>query len=327
MVMLVFEDAEVLDIAGPLDILGAADVRVQQSRRRPMLVSEQGGLVRTCPSGIVLDTGPLASTMRTAIDTLFVPGGVGVEQALARPALIKWLQRQAQRARRVVSICTGSFLLAEAGLLDGRRAATHWAYAQAFRARYPQVVLDVEAIFVNDGNYYCSAGVTAGMDLALHLVEQDHGAALALEIAQRWLLYAKRPGGQSQFSTLLPPRAPNRGSLADLCAWIPAHLDADLSVAALAERMAMSPRHFARVFQAELGVTPARFVEGLRIEAARRWLEQGEHSIDSVAGACGLGASERLRRAFLRRLKINPRDYRNRFESPAVPEAPARSKP
>lgn len=326
LVMLVFEDAEVLDIAGPLDILCAAGVRAPQDRRRPLLVSETGGLVRTYPSGIAIDSEALASAARTTIDTLLVPGGIGVEQALTRPALIKWLQRQAARARRVVSVCTGSFLLAEAGLLDGRRAATHWAYVQAFATRFPRVALDAEAIFVNDGKFYCSAGVTAGMDLALHLVEQDHGAALALEIAQRWLLYAKRPGGQSQFSSLLPPRAPSRGSLADLCAWLPAHLDADLSVAALAARMAMSPRHFARVFQAELGVTPARFVEGLRIEAARRWLEGGEHSIDSVAGACGLGASERLRRAFLRRLGVNPRDYRDRFESPTASNPPARSK-
>ena len=326
LVMLVFEDAEVLDIAGPLDILCAAGVRTPRDHRRPLLVSEHGGLVRTYPSGITIASEPLASATRCAIDTLLVPGGQGVEQALARPAVIKWLQRQAARARRVVSVCTGSFLLAEAGLLDGRRAATHWAYGPAFMARYPRVALDAEAIFVNDGKYYCSAGVTAGMDLALHLVEQDYGAPLALEIARRWLLYAKRPGGQSQFSTLLPPRAPSRGTLAELCAWLPAHLDADLSVAALAARMAMSPRHFARVFHAELGVTPARFVEGLRIEAARRWLEGGEHSIDSVAGACGLGASERLRRAFLRRLGVNPRDYRSRFESAANTSQYSRSK-
>ena len=326
LVMLVFEDAEVLDIAGPLDILGAAAARAPQDRRRPLLVSEHGGLIRTCPSGITLASETLTSVSRTPIDTLLVPGGQGVEQALQRPALITGLQRHAPRARRVVSICTGSFLLAEAGLLDGRRAATHWAYSQDFIARYPRVKLNADAIFVNDGNYYCSAGVTAGMDLALHLVEQDYGAPLALEIARRWLLYAKRPGGQSQFSTLLPPRAPTRGTLADLCAWLPAHLDADLSVGALAARMAMSPRHFARVFHAELGVTPARFVEGLRIEAARRWLERGEHSVDSVAAACGLGASERLRRAFLRRLGVNPRDYQSHFESPPAPLAQTRSK-
>ena len=322
LVMLVFPDAEVLDVCGPLDILGAAGVRAPRDRRRPLLVSEHGGLVRTYPSGIEIASEPLTSVARGAIDTLLVPGGQGVEDALKRPALLRFVQRHAARARRVVSICTGSFLLAEAGLLDGRRAATHWAYSEAFRKRYPRVDLDAEAIFVNDGKFYCSAGVTAGMDLALHLVELDHGPALALKIAQRWLLYAKRPGGQSQFSTLLPPRAPSRGTLAELCAWLPANLDADLSVAALAARMAMSPRHFARVFQAELGVTPARFVEGLRIEAARRWLERGEHSVDSVAGACGLGASERLRRAFLRRLGVNPRDYRSRFESASsVPAA------
>ncbi len=324
--MLAFEDAEVLDIAGPLDILSAAGARTRQGRQRALTVSEHGGLVRTFPSGLRLDSEPLASATRIAIDTLLVPGGVGVEQALTRPALLRFIARQAERARRVVSICTGSFLLAAAGLLDGRRAATHWAYSADFRARFPAVELDAEAIFVNDGKYYCSAGVTAGMDLALHLVEQEHGSALALEIARRWLLYARRPGGQSQFSTLLPPRAPSRGTLAELCAWMPAHLDEDLSVNALAARMAMSPRHFARVFQAELGVTPARFVEGLRIEAARRYLERGEHSVDSVAGACGLGASERLRRAFLRRLGVNPRDYRTRFESSPTSPSSTRSK-
>ena len=213
-----------------------------------------------------------------------------------------------------MSICTGAFLLAEAGLLNGKRATTHWSRVKEFGQRYPQVTLETDSIFVNDGNIYSSAGITSGMDLALHLVEADWGADVALTIAKNWLLYVKRPGGQSQFSALLPDKACERLTIAELQSWIMENLGADLSVAKLAERVSMSPRHFARVFQSETGVTPAKYVEIVRIEATRRWLEGSSRSIELIADECGLGDSERLRRSFIRRLGVNPSDYRRRFE-------------
>ena len=321
-VMLAFPDAEILDIAGPLDIICAAacseDGTFDVSRHaKPLIVSEHGGPIETQPSSISIHTQPLKSLGSRKIDTLIVPGGIGTERALERPQLINWIRRTAKRARRVVSICTGAFLLAEAGLLQGRRATTHWRWVNEFAERYPDVTVESDSIFVADGNLYTSAGITAGMDLALHLVEQDWGADKALDIARMWLLYAKRPGGQSQFSALLPAKASEREAIADLQAWIINHVDADLSVPALAKRVAMSPRNFARVFQAETGVTPAKFVETVRIEAARRRLEVTAQSIGFIADACGMGDSERLRRSFIRRLGVNPSDYRRRFEQRA----------
>lgn len=318
-VMLAFEGAEIIDISGPLDMLCVApcfhnDSFDMERRIKPMIVSEFGGPVTTQPSGITIQTEILASPGRRKIDTLIVPGGYSVEHVLNRPALIKWIQRIAARARRVVSICTGAFLLAEAGLLDGRRATTHWFRVEEFAQRYPQVTVDADSIFVADGNVYTSAGITSGMDLALHLVEKDWGADIALNIARHWLVYVKRPGGQSQFSALLPTRATQRVTITELQAWIMNNLNTELSVAALAGRLAMSPRHFARVFQNETGVTPAKYVETVRIEAARRWLEESSRSIEIIADECGMGDTERLRRSFIRRLGVNPSDYRRRFE-------------
>jgi transcriptional regulator GlxA family with amidase domain len=237
-----------------------------------------------------------------------------MEYVLSRPNLIKWIQTMAPRARRIVSICTGAFSLAEAGILDGKRATTHWLRVEEFSRRYPEVIVEADSIFVVDGNIYTSAGITAGMDLALHLVEEDWGPEVALDIARTWLLYVKRPGGQSQFSVLLPKKGTERANISDLQAWIMDHLTTDLSVTALASRLAMSPRHFARVFQKETGVTPAKFVETVRIEAARKWLEESSRPIEIIANECGMGDAERLRRSFIRRLGVNPSDYRRRFE-------------
>lgn len=321
--MLAYPDAEIIDIAGPLDILCAApciskDGFHMERRASSMVVSEFGGLVTTQPSGITIQTESIASIVGKKIDTLVIPGGDGTMRALDRHALIEWIQHTAGRARRVVSVCTGAFLLAEAGLLDGKRATTHWLYLDEFSQRYPQVTVEPDSIFVEDGNTYTSAGITSGMDLSLHLVEKDWGPDIALYIARMWLLYTKRPGGQSQFSAFLPKKSTGRESVADLQAWIMDNLNADLSVTALAERLSMSPRNFARVFQNETGVTPAKFVEAVRIEAARRWLEESSQSIESIADECGLGDMERLRRSFIRRLGVNPRDYRRRFKRKAA---------
>lgn len=212
-------------------------------------------------------------------------------------------------------MCTGAFLLAAAGLLDGRRVATHWASCDAFERRYPGVKVLRDPIFVKDGHVYTSAGVTAGMDLALALVEEDFGPHVALQVARQLVLFIRRPGGQAQFSAQLAVQAADRRPLRELQGWIADHLNGDLSVAALADRVAMSPRHFARVFATELGVTPARFVERLRVEAARRRLEESDDRVDSVASSCGFNTAESMRRAFLRTVRVPPGAYRQRFRS------------
>lgn len=333
LVMLAFPHAEILDIAGPLDLLGAAQLRDEEDIAipAPLVVSRHGGALVTWPSGIEIASRPLRACARQPIDTLIVPGGTGVHAACEDARLLAWLRRSAARARRVVGVCTGAFLLAAAGLLDGRRATTHWHFVDRLRERYPAVAVEADALFVADDNIYTSAGITAGMDLALHLVEQDYGAERALALARYWLIFARRPGGQSQFSPLLPEVGVERRSVADLCARIVGAPARPATVEALARELAMSPRHFARVFRAETGMTPARYVENARIEAARRWLEQGTRSLDRVAALAGLRDAEHLRRMFIRRLGISPRDYREHFETrgngaPRATPQPTRSR-
>jgi transcriptional regulator GlxA family with amidase domain len=249
------------------------------------------------------------------VDTLLVAGGVGTAAALRDAELVRWIRTMAPRVRRLGSVCSGSFLLAEAGLLDGRRATTHWAWCATLAERYPAVTVASDPIFVRDGTIYTSAGVTAGMDLALALVEEDHGREVALDVARQLVMFLRRPGGQSQFSAQLAAQSAEREPLRDLQAWIGEHPEADLSVPALARRVAMSPRNFARVFTREVGVTPARFVESVRVEAARRRLEESAAGVDSVAAACGFGTAESMRRAFLRTVRVPPAAYRHRFRA------------
>jgi transcriptional regulator GlxA family with amidase domain len=257
-------------------------------------------------------TQPLGN-VRGPLDTLVVAGGTGTARALEDRALVGLVKRAAGRARRVASVCTGAFLLAEAGLLDGRRATTHWSACARLAARYPQLEVDPDPIFVRDGRIWTSAGVTAGMDLALALVEEDHGRDVALAVARELVLFLKRPGGQAQFSAQLRAQLAERTALRDLQAWIADHPGAELSVEALARRVAMSPRHFARVFKQETGATPARAVLAARVEAARRRLEDGDDGLAGVAAACGFASAEVMRRAFLRTLGVGPSHYRTRF--------------
>jgi transcriptional regulator GlxA family with amidase domain len=247
------------------------------------------------------------------IDTLLVAGGIGAPRAAADRALIGWLRRIAPRARRLGSVCTGAFLLAEAGLLDGRRATTHWRFCRQLAERYPRVAVDPDPIFVRDRRVYTSAGVTAGMDLALALVEEDHGREVALGVARQLVMFLKRPGGQSQFSVPLMAQAAERQPLSELLTWIGDHPGADLSVEALARRAAMSPRNFARVFTRHVGMTPARFVERARVEAARRRLEESSVGVEVIATESGFNSAEIMRRAFLRTVRVSPADYRHRF--------------
>ncbi|MFH1115701.1 MAG: helix-turn-helix domain-containing protein [Pseudomonadota bacterium] len=306
-----------LDIVGPASVFGAVN-RIPWSHGPQFRVE----LITTAPTGIVEGQFgiPLVAhrhyrEIRDTVDTLLVAGGAGA----CKPPdddLLCWLREMAPRVRRLGSVCTGAFLLAAAGLLKDRRATTHWAYARELASRYPDVTVDPDPIWIQDGNVFTSAGVTAGMDLALALVEEDYGADIALKVARGLVLFLRRPGGQAQFSVSLSTQAPGRKPLLDLQAWIAEHLDEDLSVESMAARTAMSPRNFARVFVGELGITPARYVANARLEAARRLLESTDKSMQEMAATCGFGSAEIMRRAFLRAFGIVPARYREHFRRP-----------
>ncbi len=307
-VILLFEDVMLLDLAGPLQMFQMA------GGYRIIALSQRGGLVASDCS-IALDSRSWESAAPPSdIDTLLIPGGYGALAASGDPAMIDIVQRLSPLARRTASVCLGAFVLAAAGLLDGRKAATHWHYCADLAQRFPQVTVESEPIFVHDGPIWTSAGVTAGIDLALAMVEQDQGRDLAREVAQRAVVFLQRPGGQAQFSRALAAQTTDRDArFADLSAWMLANLATDLSVEALAARCAMAPRSFARVFAARMGATPAKHVERLRVEAARQRLEQADETVATIAQRCGFGDDERMRRAFMRSLGISPTDYRARF--------------
>jgi transcriptional regulator GlxA family with amidase domain len=314
-----FPDVQVLDVVGPLEAFAIASRLLElHGRTTPAyaveMVATQAGVVRAS-SGLGLVAARALRQVRGELDTLLVAGGVGTPAALRDETLVAALRRLAPRMRRIGSVCTGAFVLAEAGLLDGRRATTHWEWCDALAARFPRVQVDRDPIFVRDGNVYTSAGVTAGMDLALALVEEDHGRALALEVARQMVLFLRRPGGQSQFSAALAAQSADREPLRDLQAWIAEDPGRDCSVPALARRVAMSPRNFARVFSREVGATPGQFVERVRVEAARRRLEESADGVDNIASRCGFGTAETMRRAFLRTLRVPPSAYRSRFRA------------
>lgn len=316
-VLFTYDEGQTLDVTGPHEVFSAANEQVVGAGRpRPYdvtVTAPRAGRVRM-RSGLSLNADSAWRDLKGPIDTLVVAGG-DCSALLGDRGLLAWIRRVARHARRTTSVCTGAFLLAEAGLLDGRRATTHWAWTDLLRQRYPQVTVDADALFVSDGRIHTSAGVTAGMDLALALVEADLGRSVALDVARGLVLFLKRPGGQSQFSAHLAAQRADRGPLGDVPEWIVEHLDGDLSVEALAERAHMSPRNFARVFTRELGVTPAKFVERARVEQARRALEDGELPLSSVAEAAGFGSLERMRRTFHRHLRVVPQAYRNRFKA------------
>jgi transcriptional regulator GlxA family with amidase domain len=236
-----------------------------------------------------------------------------------------WIRTVAPCVRRVASVCTGAFLLAESGLLDGRRATSHWAYCKLLAQNYPTVRVDPDQIFIRDGAISTSGGITSGIDLAMAMVEEDWGRKVALSVAQYLVVFVKRPGGQSQFSAYIPTEASRRPDVRDLQAWIMGHLTEDLRVEVLADRMDMSPRNFARMFLSETRMTPAKFVEMVRIDAARQHLVNSELPIDVVADESGFRDPEQMRRAFLRQLGVNPHDYRARFSSHHVRGGESRS--
>jgi len=277
--------------------------------------SSRGGTIATS-SGLGLATDALAAAPRS-IDTLVVAGGQGTIDAMADAVLVDWVAAAAAGARRVTSVCSGAFLLAQAGLLDGRRATTHWSVCETLARRFPAVEVDADRIYVRDGHVWTSAGVTAGMDLALALVDHDHGGELALAVARQLVLFAQRPGGQSQFSAQLAVRRAEREPLRDVLAFVVEHPEADLSVPALAARATMSVRTFARAFRAEVGTTPAAYVQQARVEAARRLLETTARTVDDIARACGFGTVETMHRTFRRTVRTSPGQYRRLFAVPA----------
>jgi transcriptional regulator GlxA family with amidase domain len=254
-----------------------------------------------------------------AIDTLIVPGAFRVEDTTSDRGLVQWVGTTEDRCRRICSVCVGSFVLAAAGLLDGKRAATHWMHAPLLAQRHPQVSVEPDALFVRDGKVWSSAGVTTGIDLALALIEQDVGREAAIQVARILVVYLRRAGGQSQYSALLAAQAQSESeTFGELERWIAEHLRGDLRIETLAERVHMSPRNFARMYTEKRGRTPAKAVEAIRLDAARRRLEQTEERIESVAQRCGFSGEEQMRTVFIRHLGIPPRDYRKRF-APAHP--------
>jgi transcriptional regulator GlxA family with amidase domain len=313
-VLAVFPGLQGLDLMGPLEVFAAANDGLGRRAYELTVAALTPGEVRTS-SGVGLTADVALADVVTPVDTLVVVGGDGTYEAVNDVALVAEVRRLAETSRRVTSVCSGAFLLAMAGLLDGRRATTHWRVCDRLAEAFPEVTVEPDPIFVRDGNVYTSAGVTAGMDLALALVEDDHGRDLALSIARRLVLFLRRPANQSQFSAQLGAQLAERHGLRDAQRHVVEHPDRDCSVAALARVAAMSERNFTRCFTDEVGVTPARYVERIRVETARRLLEDTDDGVEAVARASGFGTAETMRRTFLRLLRTNPTEYRRRFRA------------
>jgi transcriptional regulator GlxA family with amidase domain len=322
-VFLAFPGSQILDITGPYQVfVRAAEIyqRAHTQEKSPYKVllastTRNKNVLTNC--GLSLTASDTLDTIRGTVHTLLVAGGTGVEKASHDRAVLAWLRKMSPRVARLGSICTGAFLLASAGLLDGKRAATHWKWAEELACRYRKTTVDPEPIFIRDGNTYTSAGVLAGMDLALALVEEDLGSPIALEVARELVMYLRRAGGQSQFSPALALQASDRKQIEELRSWAVDHLTADLRVENLAAKARMSPRNFARTFLKDTGITPARFVEKIRVEAARRRLEESEDLLEKIASDCGFGSIQALRRSFTRVLALPPSEYRKRFSDAA----------
>jgi len=315
--IVLFDGVQSLDVTGPLEVFAGAN-RWQSGRDpdspdgpayRIRTASLGGRPVRTSSGLRLAPDQDLAD--EAGLDMLLVPGGEGTRRA--DPDLVGWLRAHGPRAGRLVSVCTGAFLLAEASLLDRRRVTTHWAYCATLAARFPEITVDPDPIFVTDGNVTTSAGVTAGIDLALALVEDDLGRDAALDIARHLVVFLRRPANQAQFSTQLAVQLADREPLREVQRWIADHPAADLSVETLASRASLSPRQFARAFAAEVGMPPGRYVDRVRLETARRRMEDTADGVEETARLCGYGTPEAMRRAFIRALGISPAEYRRRF--------------
>jgi transcriptional regulator GlxA family with amidase domain len=312
-VILAFPGVQPLDVIGPAEVFAGADTLSGGGSYSVEVVAKDPGPIAVRGGGYSLVPKRTTASCRGPIDTMIVAGGMGVRAAEGDVELIRWIRSAARRSRRVTSVCSGSFLLARAGLLEGKTVTTHWASTEELARLHPELEVDPTPIFVRDGDVWTSAGVTSGMDLSLALVEEDLGREVAVEIARWLVLFLQRPGGQAQFSSHLSAQMAERRPLRELQSWIADNLDADLRVETLAERAAMSPRNFARFFRREIGMTPAAYVEELRVERARQLLEDSADPVDLVSARCGFGTPETMRRAFGRRLGVAPAQYRARF--------------
>lgn len=327
--ILIYSGADILDIAGPSEVFSFANLMLilQGATKEPAYVidilAEQAGVVTTL-MGLQIVATHAYKEVNHEFDTLFIAGGfvpeglfpdieVGDPSVFKNPDLIDWIRTMSTRVRRLASVCTGAFALAESGILNGLRATTHWDFCQRFMQDYPDIKVEPNQIFIQEGNIFTSGGITSGIDLALAMLEDDWGHDIALAVARYIVVFLKRPGGQSQFSNYLTTEAANRPDLRALQMWIMAHPTEDHRVENLAARLFMSPRNFARLFLAETGMTPAKYVEMSRIDAARHYLETSELSIEAIAEKSGFYDTERMRRSFIRQLGVNPKNYRDRF--------------
>ncbi|MDR6536661.1 GlxA family transcriptional regulator [Variovorax soli] len=311
--ILAFPRVQLLDVVGPADVFSEASRQLGKPRAyQVQVIGTEAGMLKSS-SGLRLAVDATIATQRGAIDTLLVAGSPDIADMASDAQLQEWLRRQSRSVRRYGSVCTGAFVLAATGLLDGKRVATHWNAAERLAAAYPRACVEADAIYVKDGKLFTSAGVTAGMDLALAMVEEDHGRELALRVAREMVMFLKRPGGQSQFSAHLAAQTSERSSVRAVQDHVLANLKDDLSVPVLASRAGMSERNFARIFRSETGTTPAEFVEKARIDAARRLAEESDLPAKRLADAVGYANVDGFRRAFGRRLGVSLVAYRSRF--------------
>ncbi|MFF9775791.1 GlxA family transcriptional regulator [Streptomyces sp. NPDC013978] len=311
---LLFDGVQSLDVTGPLEVFAGAEQHTPGTYR-VSTASLDGGPVRTSSGLTLVPDHALAAA--PAPHTVLVPGGQGTRNP--SPGVVDWLREHGPRAERLVSVCTGAILLAEAGFLDGRRATTHWAYCETLARRHPAIEVDPDPIYVRDGHIATSAGVTSGIDLALALVEEDIGREAALTLARHLVVFLRRPGNQAQFSAQLAAQTAQREPLREVQRWITEHPGDDLSVEHLAARARLSPRHFARAFRTETGMTPGRYVDRVRLEHARRLLEDTSDGVEEISRTCGYGTAEAMRRAFVKALATSPAEYRRRFRPAASP--------
>ena len=312
-----YDGVQALDIIGPSDAFTIADIETDNGQRRPCYEVIIIGITNKpfrAESGVSFQPHTTLGNA-PALDTLIIPGGRGARIGQSSSLIAKWISSRAKRIRRIASVCTGVYALAPTGLLDGRRVTTHWRFANDVARRFPKLNVDHDALFLKDGPFYTAGGITASVDLALALIEEDYGPRVALAVARELVVFLKRSGGQKQYSEPLEFQINSTDRFADLASWMVEHMRGDLSLNALAKRVCLSPRHFVRRFKQAFGGTPAAFVENLRLDEARRRLSERTQTIENVASSVGFQSDDVFRRAFQRRFGVKPSSYRSQFDA------------